>query len=486
MESNKLFEDYARTEKKLKAITDRAIRKNQTETALEALNALVIMKYNYNQAYRDDFVEDRLEKLSTAVGEANAADLSFGTKEDTVIFYDSFGADTRGLACIYLKALAGMNYKIVYITNTGAKGKQPVISEVLKSCNATVAYIERGGGFLSVAGQLIRLFAQYQPKYAFEYNQPWDIGGIEAFYLFKNVTRFKINLTDHAFWPGVRSFDYCIEFRDFGCSLSRDYRGLREDQLLLLPYYPYLDRSAKFQGLPFDEGKRFIFTGGYLYKTLGEGNIYYKMIAHMLTTDPELMFLYAGKGDDSQLKILAGQFEGRVFHIAERPDFYQIIERCLFYVNSFPIVGGLMTQYAATAGKIPLTINHGGRAEGLLLESDDAFTLFTNETDLLAEADRLLTDDAYLKAQSEHMKGLVISEERFAAELQRILEQQKTGFAIHWKEIDTTAQHEEYRYAFERKYIDNAIANAENSKLIRYFPLFFIKKMTNRILKKKK
>ncbi|MCR5306954.1 MAG: glycosyltransferase [Oscillospiraceae bacterium] len=488
MFDQKLSEDFKKAQLKLEKIIRGTIEKKDTETAMQAINALSIMYYHFNQKFRDDFIEDSILKVSDVLNNTYHPDQSAELRDDTILFYDSFGLDSRGLACIYLKALVGSGLHVVYVTNRKSDGKQPMIAKILKAENATVEYIDRENGYLSTAEQLIRLFEKYHAKHAFEYNQPWDVSGIAVFSMFKNTLRYKINLTDHAFWTGVDAFDYVIEFRDFGASVSRDHRGIAPGRQLMLPYYPYRDHDVAFKGLPFDENKRFIFTGGSLYKTLGEGNIYYKMIAHMLTTDPELLFLYAGSGDDSQMKILAGQFEGRVIHIAERPDFYHIMQRCLFYVNSFPIVGGLMTQYAVTAGKIPLTINHGGRAEGLLLDSEngDVFTMFTNENDLLAEADKLLTDEAYLKQQSERVKKLVISEERFADELQSILAQQKTGYAIRYREFDYESLHEEYRYAFERKHIDNAIANAENKKLIRYFPLFFIKKVKNRILKKKK
>lgn len=486
MLDQKLTEDFEKTESKLKRIARDAAEKKNTELTMQAIGALSLMHYHFNQKFRDDFIEECILKISDVLKSSCHPEQSDTLHDDTVLFYDSFGLDSRGLASIYLKALVASGLHVVYITNRSSEGKLPVISAILQAENATVEYIDRGKSYLSTADQLIRLFEKYQAKYAFEYNQPFDISGIVVFSLFDHMIRYKVNLTDHAFWTGLHSFDYIIEFRDFGASVSKNARGIPAEKQIMLPYYPYRDSSIAFQGLPFDESRRFIFTGGSLYKTLGKGNVYYKMIAHLLTKDPDLLFLYAGSGDDSQLKNLAGQFEGRVFHIAERPDFYQIIERCLFYVNSYPVIGGLMTQYAATAGKIPLTINHGGRAEGLLLDSEDAVVLFTNENDLLAEADRLLTDEAYLKQQSERVKELVISEAQFAEEIRRILEQQKTSFAICYKEIDTTALHEEFRFAFERKYIDNAVANSENRKLIRFFPLLFIRKVKNRILKKKK
>ena len=75
---------------------------------------------------------------------------------------------------------------------------------------------------------------------------------------------------DHAFWLGRNAFDYCLEFRDFGANLSRQYRHIPIQKLLKQPYYPLADPTIPYGGLPFEraDGDFVIFSGGTLYKTL--------------------------------------------------------------------------------------------------------------------------------------------------------------------------------------------------------------------------
>lgn len=54
----------------------------------------------------------------------------------------------------------------------------------------------------------------------------------------KPITRYLINLQDQTFWLGGNAIDYSIEFRPFGASVSMERRGLKREQLLMLPFYP--------------------------------------------------------------------------------------------------------------------------------------------------------------------------------------------------------------------------------------------------------
>lgn len=74
---------------------------------------------------------------------------------------------------------------------------------------------------------------------------------------------------DHAFWLGRNAFDYCLEFRDFGANLSRQYRHIPIQKLLKQPYYPLADPTIPYGGPPFERADGdVIFSGGTLYKTL--------------------------------------------------------------------------------------------------------------------------------------------------------------------------------------------------------------------------
>lgn len=68
-------------------------------------------------------------------------------QKNVILFYDGFGMDMRGLAIIYLKALAELGYKIIYVTNARAKGKQPMLFSVLQPYEVDVRYFTYAKGY---------------------------------------------------------------------------------------------------------------------------------------------------------------------------------------------------------------------------------------------------------------------------------------------------------------------------------------------------
>ena len=119
-----------------------------------------------------------------------------------------------------------------------------------------------------------------------------------------NVIRYQINLTDHAFWLGADSIDKCIEFRDYGATISKKYRRIPIESIVKIPFYPIVNIDMKFQGFPFKKKdyQKVFFSGGALYKTFGDDNRFYRIVSNILNQYNDLIFWYAGSGDDSELK----------------------------------------------------------------------------------------------------------------------------------------------------------------------------------------
>lgn len=460
--------------KKLNSIMKKAAAGGNYNKALSAASSIFSIEYFWNQKY----VDKDAEKCLVDTAEYMKKELKLNGRNNGqryIMFYDSFGLDLRGLAAIYLRALLEDERTVVYVTTAEAVNRQSVLKKMLTEAGAVIEYVDMRGDYMDCIRRLYEIYRKYTPEIAFEYNQPWDVAGMVCFMLFENTVRYKINLTDHAFWGGVNSFDYCLEFRDYGASVSNLFRGIPAEKIIKLPFYPYINENIPFAGLPFDEGKRFIFTGGSLYKTIGDGNIYYKIVTELLEKFPDLLFLYAGSGDESGIRQLQEKFGDRIYHIKERPDFFRVIERCTIYLNSYPIIGGLMTQYAAAAGRIPLTINHEGRAEGFLLDGDDEVPIYNSERELLDEAEKLLSDENYLAERNKKVSQLVISPEQFRSELKEIMTNHKSGYPANIKQVETEAIKKEHEYAFKPLYIPQSIARPAHKSLAVHFPFLFIK-----------
>ena len=117
------------------------------------------------------------------------------------------------------------------------------------------------------------------------------------------------------------------------------------------------------------------------------------------------------------MNILKQKYNDRVFHVEERKDLYQVLKHCVLYLNTYPMFGGLMMNYAATAGKIPITLKHNHDADGLLFNQSKLKIEYEDMDTLLQDVDKLLENPEYLKEREALLNGSVITEEKFRREL---------------------------------------------------------------------
>ena len=99
--------------KELKNYAEKSFHTKKYEKSLTAIEVGANILYRYNQIYKDDEFENLLVEISNRL--INKGEIK-KKNEKIVVFYDGFGLDTRGLALIFLKAIAELNYKLIYIT----------------------------------------------------------------------------------------------------------------------------------------------------------------------------------------------------------------------------------------------------------------------------------------------------------------------------------------------------------------------------------
>lgn len=489
----KSVEIYTHYSEKLKQI----IRKNKDkniEKTLAAISAYADLAYNWNQFYSDIEVEDLICKLSDKIYSKDCcyckfnklANEEYEADDNTVLFYDCFGLDTRGLAAIYAKSIVSLNYKVIWVTTDKAIGKIPTIEKFLGKGNVVKVFIDMSYSYKKHIEQLSEAFEMYAPKRAFFYTKPNDVCAEIVFYHYKNkVTRYQINLTDHAFWLGNNAFDYCLEFREYGAGLSRIERKIDESKIVLLPYYPLIDTSVEYQGLPFDKtGKKVLFSGGSLYKTIGGDNKFYKIVAKVLEDNADTVFLYAGSGDDSELVKLSEKFGGRVYHIQERKDLFALMAYVDAYINTYPMIGGLMSQYAAMAGLPPIILIDKGETDssGIILEQEKANIEFHNVEEVVNELNHLLQDFDYRKQRAEDIKKRVFSETEFTSLLSDIMQGKAKSCKVDCP--DTMWFRKEYISRFKFNMVLSAIASRKNKSLMFNFIDLFALQVAKKVVRK--
>lgn len=436
---------------KKKKISQQLAREDFSET-MHLISKLAFTLYEYNQTYTDDFLERCLEKMVNNISVAlddKGKKSNFTNRKMKILFYDGFGLDTRGLALIYIRALSKIGAELLYITVNSGKGKQPKLLEELKKGKAEIVYLPDEYK-VKLYPDICRHIHAFHPEVAFLYTTPWDVPGVMAFMFFSGkMRRYQINLTDHAFWLGIHAFDFCLEFRDFGASVSRKYRKIAKERLLMQPYYPVVEKNEKFGGFPFEKraGDFIIFSGGSLYKTFDLNHTYYHIVEFCLREVPYTKFWYAGNGDDTYLNDLKRKYPNRVFHTLERGDLFAILLHVDMYLNTIPLGGGLMTQYAAIAGRPPFMLDSVGFSSGFLLNQHSRQIEFYDVDALKTEIRQFIINPEYRKYKEGLLKHAVLSPNEFDKDIKGLVLSNKASHIFNVYDIDTQRLQQVY---FER------------------------------------
>ena len=476
---------------RLQKLAYNCIENSNYEKAMASISVSGYVQYMFNQTYTD--VE--LEKMILQLAKKNIAKYETDIKmmpieEKNVLFYDGFGLDTRGVALMYLNALKKNGYHITYVTNLEAKGKQPEIQKIMNGAEIAWKYISMRDSYLSWFEELTKIIIASKAKALFFYTKPNDVSGALSFSLFQGkCDRYLIDLTDHAFWIGTQSNDYFLGSREMSASNQFFRRHIPKSRMIKLGVNLIVEEGNDHKGLPFDIlSEKYIFSGGSLYKTLGDPeNTYYRIVDYILSKHSEIKFLYAGEGDASQLELIIKKYPGQAFLIKERKDFYYLIKHCVLYLNTYPMFGGMMMKYAAYAGRIPITLRHNKDSDGLLLNQKQAQIEYDTYEELIADIDKLLLDQNYLKQREELLKGTVITEQRFVNNLRSLIENHTTDYGHQIVEIDTSTFQKEFYDRFELSKVKQDCVNYINRSLYSSMPWMYIvaaKKMIYLFLEK--
>ena len=464
--------------KKLNSIAEKSVRKKNYNLALSSLSAYCKIQYLINQVYSNNKTEDLLQSIARDIVKVPK---EYKAKHHVVLFYDGFGLDLRGWAASYVKAFSSLDYRLIYVAPERSKGRIPHIINELEKGRGSIVYLDMNKSYTNHVNDLNEVFVKYKPQTAFFYTTPYDVAGAAVFdaYLDK-VFRIQVDLTDHAYWIGINAFDCITECRLPGVSNAIYHRGVQKKQIARIDPTPYITDNLSDEPLPFDIDKdEYFFSGGSLYKTLGDNNhAYYKIVDEILERDSNIKFIYAGEGDPSEMNRLIQKHTERVFLINERNDFFRLFEKCVFYLNTYPMFGGLMMRYAALAGKAPLTLKHGLDHEGILFKQDERGIEFDTVEEIVDEAMRLIHNKEYRNKKRKDMDGACMDNQTFSKNLGYMIETGKTSIDFdRFDEVDTSEFRHEYIERLDVKdVLLKAIPVMRNDRLLIFFPGLFIMK----------
>jgi acetyltransferase-like isoleucine patch superfamily enzyme len=402
------------------------------ENSLHSIAACARIGYEYN--FIESFGDDDLDSLIMKISLSHLAVSSYETVRNRVVFYDCFALENRGLTEQYLRALIELNYEIHYIVSNDIYfGHSENIIRLIKNApNCIYTVLSEKLPYITRANIIFSHITRFQASKAFLHFSPWDVLGMLVFTRLSGfLQRFFINFTDHAYWLGKNSFDYCIEFRNYGLSLSHLVRDINLDKLTLLPYYPIIQEDVRFDGLEFEheiQNKIVGVAAGAEYKFLDKSSTFYEVIRSLMDKVSDFVLIMIGTGSAGiriKQKSEEDGFNNRIFLLDYRPDIFPILKKCDLYFSSYPFAGGLIAQLAIKANLPILNFSPShlkfNFIEELLPYKNADFHTFTTLEDWQKAAIQIVTDAKYRDYFRKLTENSIISTEEFKIKLELIL-----------------------------------------------------------------
>lgn len=393
-----------------------SLARKRYDSCLKYLNAATRTTYTFYIGFTDEEIEAMLKQLSGHVQKQETFE-----GKPRCVFYDTFSQDAQGLTMQYVDAIIAAGWEMLYITEFGLEDPRSIrLKQTLNDYpKAKVVSVPRNLSGMNKTQFIYDTIMDYAPDKLFMHIHPSAVEAVTAFYaLPKEIIKYQINLTDHAYWVGAGCVDYSFEFREYGASLSVGRRGIAKGHVFLLPYYPMM-KEAKFQGFPTaSEGKVKIFSGASFYKIMDENDTFFKLNKAILDANPNAVTLFAGGGDMAMLNGLIEKYElqGRFIPIGQRNDIFECYKHSDIYLSTYPLGGGLMAQFAAHAGLPMLALANpasSGKIEEMVCQKHDEIITFDTMDALVAEASHLIKDEVYRKSRGKALKDCVIGIEEF-------------------------------------------------------------------------
>lgn len=465
-----------------------AAKNGNYEQSLQLVRHCATIAQQFNWIYADEELEDLLRDISTKI--ITPSSEPYVPIENRVVLYDDFCV-SYVLALQYIEALVEAGKEVLYLTVAQQSGKYAtIISTIEEKYPQVKIVVIPNANRVKLAQNIYGEILAYKPEKVLFHIFAHSVC-IPAIYAFPSkIDTYIINLADQTFWLGAKAIKYVLEFRQFGVSVSQQRRGIKPHQQLLIPFYPIIDNNP-FQGFPEEctaDGKVLIFSGGDIYKVLDEKRMYWHLVKRLLDTFPEVVFLFATKGDNIGMAFLNSfirdnHYEGRFFYTKFRPDIDEVLAHADIFMGTCPVCGSLMSQLAARNATPILQYYYSGtpddETEQAICINEHFAVSFDDEDAFMQEAEKLIHDVGYRKQQGERLQRAMITEAQFNDLVEKTLATNKTQISLQSYQFDYQ-QLDERWFALEKAGYISSMSYLYHllgaKKCLRYAPILFMKK----------
>jgi hypothetical protein len=416
----------------LKAMARKLYDKDKIDECLLTISTAARLAYRFNFRFCDPVLDELLVRVAK---EKTRKIPAIEPRPGTYAFFDTFALDQRGLTQQYIQALITWGVEFLFIFDYGTT--EAHAKEILKTLQdypkATIAWLKGGANAEERINERKRVIREYCPEKAFLHLAPWSVEAIAAWSDIAGVERFLINITDHAYWLGSVSMDYCIEFREFGCRLSMTERKISRDRLLLQPYYPIVKGKVDFLGFPVSTiGKTVLLSGGAYYKVFGENDVFFKSIKRVFEENSGIILFFAGDGDRVQFRKKLREYDlvGKVIPIGDRRDIEAVVRHSDIYVGTYPVSGGLMCLLACACDVPSVSLFSTKYA---FADSESVFPKLkakgtincTKHENFFSEINALIQDREYRAKKAKLLSDSMFTESEFSQSLKITIDEKR-------------------------------------------------------------
>lgn len=385
--------------------------------------------HSFFLSYQDDELERILKQVSDSINKKQG--LSVKPLQHRCVMLDSLSRYRGGLAVQYINAIVASGWELLYITSQeiDAPQRRELKSFLSSLANVTVLEVPSRLRGIEKLQYIYDEILAFSPSKLYCHLNAYDAYlSTIAYAVPSSISKFIINITDHASQLGFKSCQYSFEFRELGCSISTTHRGINPDNILYLPFYPILD-NVPFNGLPdICKDKTIIMSGGRYFKIIDENDTYFKLVKKITDAHTDSVVLFPGSEDDTLIRIKIKEYnlENKLILLGWRDDISELFRRSVMYLNTYPHGGATLAQYAAHL-HIPIL---SYQPEGTCLNPvetcvcQDGYTTISSvgEEAFMAEANLLLLDREYAKQKASLTYQCVLGKDKFNSYFKRMSE----------------------------------------------------------------
>ncbi len=357
-----------------------------------------------------DYVDDGLEAVLQKQFESKIGTIKYSRTSKRIIFYNTQIVDRGALTQQYLNFFTKNNYDILLVVphrQNALLGKE--IQSFIKANKNVNLFYPKGRTLSKMLISLKTKIEDFRPEMSFIHLVPDDVFGFSIFSNLKSSVRYYIVHNDHTFWLGKRCADYFLEFRDFGYFIATERRQISPQKIIRVPYYP-IQEDKQFKGFPFErKGKVVGLLAANPYKfMLDKEKTILNVLISKIKEHRNFVVVIAGRRSKALNKFIEqNNLHNQFYYLGHRTDFYALMKNVDIYINSFPLIGGLTTQYAAEAGRPIVSYT---KPELLFTNSAEGFLKYCKEKITFSDLEKFKTRISQLIVDEDLRKSFLDKE----------------------------------------------------------------------------